>query len=183
MKCQITGKNIVVTDAMRNAIEAKLSKMDKYFVIDDEVEAKVLVRTYKESQKIEITIFTRMMDFRVEVKNDDLYAATDLAIDKLEGQMRKLKTRLDRRHKESLGKSIAFENFVSESEEEANDEIVRVKELDLTPIDMEEAITKMEALDHNFYIYLDEEDNKVSVIYKRDDGGYGVLQVNSPSVK
>lgn len=177
MKCQITGKNIVVTDSIRNAIELKLKKMDKYFVIDDNVEAKVLVRTYKQSQKIEITIFTKMMDFRVEVKHDDLYAAVDLAIDKLEGQMRKLKTKLDRRHKESLGESIAFENFITENDD-TNDEIVRVKEIDLTPMDLEEAITKMEALNHSFFIYLDEEDNKVSVVYKREDKGYGVIQAN-----
>ena len=178
MKCQITGKNIVVTDSIRNAIELKLKKMDKYFVIDDNVEAKILVRTYKDLQKIEVTIFTKMMDFRVEVKHTDLYAAMDLAIDKLEGQMRKLKTRLDRRHRDSLGKSIAFENFQAEQVNE-NDEVVRVKEIDLTPIELEEAITKMEALNHSFFIYLDAEDNKVSVVYKREDGGYGVIQANT----
>ena len=123
-----------------------------------------------------------MMDFRVEVKDDDLYAAVDLAIDKLEGQMRKLKTKLDRRHRESLGRAIAFENFISE-EDDSNDEVVRVKELDLSPMDMEEAITKMEALDHSFFVYLDSEDEKVSVLYRREDGTYGVLQVNSPEVK
>ena len=73
MKCQITGKNITVTDSIRFAIETKLSKMDKYFVINEDVEAKVLIRTYKDAQKIEITIFTKMMDFRVEVKDTDLY--------------------------------------------------------------------------------------------------------------
>ncbi len=182
MKCQITGKNIVVTDAIRNVIETKLQRMDKYFVIDEEVEARVLVRTYKESQKVEITIFTRMMDFRVEVKDEDLYAAVDLAIDKLEGQMRKLKTKLNRRHKENLGRAIAFENFQSDEEQDENDEVVRVKELDLEPLDMEVAITKMEALDHSFFVYLDAEDEKISVLYKREDGGYGVLQVNSPDV-
>ena len=182
MKCQITGKNIVVTDSIRNAIETKLRRMDKYFVINEEVSANVLIRTYKNSQKIEITIFTKMMDFRVEVKHDDLYAAMDLAVDKLEGQMRKLKTRLDRRHRDSLGKSIAFENFQAEQVNE-NDEVVRVKELDLSPMDMEEAITKMEALDHSFFVYLDSEDEKVSVLYRREDGTYGVLQVNSPEVK
>ena len=117
MNYQVVGKNIVVTDAIRATIEEKLHRMDKYFVIDDEVVAKVLVRTYKTSQKVEITINTKMMDFRVEVMDDDLYAAIDLAIDKLEGQMRKLKTKLDRRHKMSLGESIAFENFESEDEE------------------------------------------------------------------
>ena len=182
MKCQITGKNIVVTDAIRNAIETKLRRMDKYFVINEDVEAKVLIRTYKNAQKIEITIFTKMMDFRVEVKDDDLYAAVDLAIDKLEGQMRKLKTKLDRRHRESWGRAIAFENFISE-QDDSNDEVVRVKELDLSPMDMEEAITKMEALDHSFFVYLDSEDEKVSVLYRREDGNYGVLQVNSPEVK
>ena len=181
MKCQITGKNVVVTDSIRRAIELKLEKMDKYFVINEEVSANVLIRTYKNSQKIEITIFTKMMDFRVEVKHDDLYAAIDLAIYKLEGQMRKLKTRLDRRHRESLGRAIAFENFEAENDD-SNDEIVRVKELDLKPMDMEEAITKMEGLGHSFFVYLDDEDEKISVVYRREDGGYGVLQVNTPKV-
>ena len=176
MKCQITGKNITVTDSIRNVVESKLSKMDKYFIVDDEVEAKVLVRTYKQSQKIEVTIFTKVMDFRVEVKHDDLYAAIDLAIDKLEGQMRKLKTRLDRKHRNSLGENIAFENFVAENDE--NDEVVRVKDIDLTPMELEEAIIKMEALNHSFFLYLDAEDEKVSVVYKRNDGGYGVIQAN-----
>lgn len=181
MKCQITGKNVVVTESIRRAIETKLEKMDKYFVITEEVSANVLIRTYKTSQKIEITIYTKMMDFRVEVKDDDLYAAVDLAIDKLEGQMRKLKTRLDRRHRESLGRAIAFENFEAENDD-SNDEIVRVKELDLQPMDMEEAITKMEGLNHSFFVYLDAEDEKISIVYRREDGGYGVLQVNSPGV-
>ena len=181
MKCQITGKNVVVTDAIRNTIETKLQRMDKYFVITEDVEAKVLIRTYKDAQKIEITIFTKMMDFRVEVKEQDLYAAVDLAIDKLEGQMRKLKTKLDRRHRENLGRAIAFNNFQSEADDES-DEIVRVKELDLEPMDMEEAITKMEALGHSFFIYLDNEDEKISVLYRREDEGFGILQVNSPSV-
>lgn len=182
MKCQIVGKNIVVTDAMRNVIENKLSRMDKYFFNPDEIEARVLTRTYKDSQKVEITIFTKMMDFRVEVKNDDLYASIDLAIDKLEGQMRKLKTKLSRRHKENLGKAIAFDNFVSDEDDE-NEEIVRVKELSLTPMELDEAVTKMEALDHSFFVYLDSEDEKISVVYKREDGGFGVLQVVSPDVK
>lgn len=175
MRCQIVGKNIVVTEAMRRAIEEKLAKMDKYFIINDEVIAKVLVRTYKTAQKIEVTIHTKMMDFRVEVSDADLYAAVDLAIDKLEGQMRKLKTKLCRRHKESLGESIAFENIDNEDDEE-NDEMVRVKEVYLEPMDIEEAITRMEALGHNFFLYRDSEDDMTSVVYKRYDGGYGVIQ-------
>lgn len=176
MKCKIIGKNVTVTDSIRAAIESKLQRMDKYFIINEDVQANVLIRTYREKQKIEITIFTKMMDFRVEVSCEDLYAAIDLAIDKLEGQMRKLKTKLDRRHKESLGKAIAFENIESDEEIEENDEIVRVKEIFLEPMDIEEAATRMENLGHNFYLFLDKEDNCVSVLYHREDGGYGVIQ-------
>ena len=175
MRCQIVGKNIAITDAMKRKVEEKLSKMDKYFVINEEVVAKVLARTYRTMQKVEITINTKMMDFRVEVSANDFYEAVDLALDKLEGQMRKLKTKLCRRHKESLGESIAFENFINEEDDE-NDEMVRVKEVYLKPMDIEEAITRMEALGHSFFLYRDADDDLISVVYKRFDGGYGVIQ-------
>ena len=160
---------------MRKTVEEKLSKMDKYFIINDEVVAKVLARTYKTTQKVEITINTKMMDFRVEVSSDDFYNAVDLALDKLEGQMRKLKTKLYKRNKEGIGESIAFENFIADEEDE-NDQMVRTKEVYLAPMDLEEAITRMEALGHSFFLYKDKEDNLVSVVYKRFDGGYGVIQ-------
>lgn len=175
MKVQIIGKNIVVTDSIRAAVESKLARMEKYFIINEEVTAKVLCRTYKTAQKVEVTINTKMMDFRVEVMHDDLYAAIDLAIDKLEGQMRKLKTRLDRSHKMSLGESINFDNFENEEDEE-NLEMVRVKEVYLEPMDLNEAIIRLENLGHNFYLFKDKEDNCVSVLYKRFDGGYGIIQ-------
>ena len=89
--------------------------------------------------------------------------------------MRKLKTKLCRRHKESLGESIAFENIDNEEDNE-NDEMVRVKVVYLEPMDIEEAITRMEALGHNFFLYRDSEDDMTSVVYKRYDGGYGVIQ-------
>ena len=179
MKYQIIGKNIEVTDGIKEALLKKMSRMDKYFVIDDDVTCRAVVRTYKTGQKVEITIFTKMMDFRAEVVDDDLYAAFDLAIDKLEGQMRKLKTRLDRRNREGLGKSIAFENFDAEQEEEENDEVIRTKSYLLTPMSVDEAITRMEALGHNFFMYLDDEDQMISVLYRRADGGLGIIQAEN----
>lgn len=178
MKYQVIGKNIEVTDSIRAEIERKLSRMDKFFVIDDDVLCRAVVRSYKVGAKVEITIFTKEMDLRAEVKNDDLYAAFDLAIDKLEGQMRKLKTRMDRsKAAASLGKSFAFEN-VEEFEPE-NDEIVRTKSIYLNPMTIDEAITRMEALGHSFFVYLDSDDDRISVAYKRFDGGYGVLQAEN----
>lgn len=181
MKYQIIGKNIEVTKGISDALIKKLSKMDKYFLIDEDVECRAVVRTYKTGgQKVEITIFTNMMTFRAEVVDVDLYAAFDLAIDKLEGQMRKLKTRLDRKsNKHGLGKSIAFENIIDDEIEEEKDEVVRTKGYHLEPMDIEEAITRMNALGHDFFMYLDEEDNMISVVYVRKDGGYGVIQAEN----
>ena len=182
MKYQILGKNIEVTDGIRSSIEKKLARMDKYFVINDDVTCRVVVRSYKVGSKIEVTIFTPQMDFRAEVKNDDLYAGVDLAIDKLEGQMRKLKTRMDRSKsgKIGLGKAVAIDNFepyVDEPEEEET--VVRTKSVFLEPMNIDEAVTRMEAIDHDFYMYLDDEDGKIAVVYRRDDGGYGVLEAET----
>ncbi len=180
MKFQIIGKNIEVTDSIRGEIEKKLARMDKYFVIDDSVLCRAVVRSYHVGAKVEITIFTKEMTFRAEVRNPDLYAAVDLAIDKLEGQMRKLKTRMDRtKESASLGKAIALENIVEEEEEAEAEEVVRTKSIYLEPMSIDEAITRMEALGHSFFLYFDEEDSRLCVAYKREDGGYGVIEAEN----
>jgi putative sigma-54 modulation protein len=180
MKYQIIGKNIEVTEAIRDTIEKKLSRMDKYFIINDQVLCRAVVQAYKVGAKVEITIFTKQMDFRTEVRNDDLYAAVDFAIDKLEGQMRKLKTRMDRtKEANGLGKSIAFENFEEEAEKAEDEEVVRTKSIYLEPMTLDEAITRMEALGHTFFVYLDSDDEEISVAYKRFEGGYGVIQAEN----
>jgi putative sigma-54 modulation protein len=181
MKYQIVGKNIIVTDAIRQTLEKKLSKMDKYFVINDNVDCRVVVSSYKDFKKVEVTIFTKQMTFRVEVKNPDLYAAMDVAIDRLEGQMRKLKTQMSRRNKVSLGEAIAFENFEADEEEfnKEDDQIVRTKSIFLEPMSLDEAVIRMEALDHAFFLYLDKDDNLISLLYHRNDGGLGIIQAEN----
>ena len=179
MKYQIIGKNISVTDAIRDDIERKLRRMDKYFVINDDVLCRAVVRSYTVGAKVEITIFTKEMDFRAEVKNDDLYAAVDLAVDKLEGQMRKLKTRMDRtKESDSLGRALAMENIIEDAEED-KEEIVRTKSIRLEPMSIDEAITRMKPLGHSFFLYLDEEDDEIAVVYRRIDGGYGVIEAEN----
>ena len=160
MKFQIIGKNIDV------------------IVINDDVLCRAVVRSYQVGAKVEITIFTKQMTFRTEVRDNDLYAAVDFAIDKLEGQMRKLKTRMDRtKEADSLGKALAFENF--EEQDDGDETIVRTKSIYLEPMTIDEAITRMEALGHSFFVYLDDDDNEISVAYKRLDGGYGVIQAEN----
>lgn len=181
MKYQIIGKNIDVTEGIYAALTKKLSKMDKYFNENDEVSCRAVVRSYKKNEaKVEITIFTKDTTFRAEVKKDDLYAAFDLAIDKLQGQMRKLKTKLKRRYDhDGIGKAIAFEQIQDETTKEDEAKVVKTKVLTLKPITVEEAALEMEAIGHDFYLYLDTDDEKISVIYKREDGGYGLLQADS----
>ena len=181
MKYVITGKNIGVTEGISNALQTKLAKMDKYFLINDEVECRCVVSAHKEAQKVEVTIFLPSMPLRAEVENPDLYAAIDLVVDKLEGQMRKIKTRMDRSNgRISLGKAINFEEIKEEKKEDGEDVVVRTKSYYLQPMSIEEAITRMEALGHDFFVYLDEEDDRISTVYIRKDGGYGVIQAENP---
>lgn len=182
MKYQIIGKNIVVTEGIENAITKKLSRMNKYFRIDDKATCRAVVSSQKVGAKVEITIFLPSMILRAEVEHADLYAAVDLAIDKLEGQMRKLKTRMDRGNskKFSFAQSIVFKEIEDEAEEEKKDDkVVRAKSYYLTPMTIDEAIARMEALGHSFFLYLDEEDEHISVVYVRNDGGYGVIQAEN----
>lgn len=181
MKYVITGKNIEVTEGISNALQNKLAKMDKYFLINDEVECRCVVSAHNLVQKVEVTIFLPSMPLRAEVENEDLYAAIDLVVDKLEGQMRKIKTRMDRSNNRlSLGKAIDFDQVEEEEKESEGDIVVRTKSYYLQPMSIEEAITRMEALGHDFFVYLDEEDDRISTVYIRKDGGYGVIQAENP---
>lgn len=174
MKVQILGKNITVTSAIAERIENKLTHLEKYFIIDEDVVANVVVRVYPTKQKIEVTIPTKFVVLRAEVVHDDLYAAIDLAVDKLEDQIRRQKTRLTRRHKEKLAYSFIEDQEIDEAYEE--EEVVKTKSLVPDTMDLDDAIMRMEMLNHSFFIYRDEETKEVAVVYKRHDGGYGLIE-------
>lgn len=176
MKIEIVGKNITVTDAIRARIEQKLGFLEKYFLIDEETSARVVVRVYPNNQKIEVTIPTKMAILRTEVVHEDLYAAIDLAIDKLEDQIRRQKTRLSRKHKEKLALSFLQEEINEDEGNNKKDVIVRTKTIEAEIMDLEEAIMRMEMLNHSFFIFTDSETDKISVVYKRNDGGYGCIE-------
>lgn len=180
MKYQIIGKNITVTKGISSAIEKKLSKMDKYFDPNEEVECRAVVSAYQNGDKVEVTIRTKDVVLRTETKNPDLYAAVDLTIDKLEGQMRKLKTKMKKRYeREGIGKAILYDQILDEKLKDEKNIEVKTKSYKLTPITLDEAILEMESVGHDFYVYLDSEDEKVSIVYKRKEGGYGLIQVEN----
>lgn len=175
MKYNIRGDKMLITDAIKDYAEAKLGKLEKYFK-DDEITANVLARVRGNSQIVEVTIPTSKFILRSEEENDDLYAAIDLVSDKLERQIRKNKTRLNRNTKDSV-KEFNFD-FEIKEEEESNEKIVKRKNVEMKPMDEEEAILEMELLGHSFFVYKDMDINKICVIYKRKDGNYGLIETN-----
>ena len=174
MKITLREKNIEITEAIEEKVSEKLSKLDKYFIVSENVEAKVLVRTYPYGQKIEVTIPTEYVLLRAEVVDQDLYNAIDLVIDKLEGQIRKYKTRLNRKSKDN---KLAFNlASIEPLEDEEEDVLVKTKTITPKPMDMEEAIMQMELIGHSFFVYRDTETDAISIVYRRNDGDYGLIE-------
>lgn len=172
MEMVIRGDKIKVTEAMKNYIEEKISKLEKYLEDSDSIRANVVIKVKNHNQIVEVTIPLKSFILRSEESQEDFYAAVDKAIDKLERQIRKNKTRLMSKQI----KSYDFSFSEIEDVEENKDKIIKRKKIEVKPMDEEEAIIQMELLNHQFYMYKDSETNAYSVIYKRKDGGYGIIE-------
>jgi len=176
MKYNIRGDKLEVTDAINNYVESKLDRLNKYFKEDD-VLANVLLRVRGNSQIIEVTIPTDKFILRSEEEDKDLYAAIDLVTDKLERQIRKNKTRLNRQNLDNKYKDFNFDyEFTNEDESDEEEVIVKRKKIEMKPMDEEEAILQMNLLGHEFFVYKDIHTNEVCVLYKRKDGNYGLIE-------
>lgn len=173
MEIMIHGDKIKITSSMKDYIEEKLGRLNKYLEKGDNVRANVIVKVSNHSQRVEVTIPLKSVILRTEDSQQDFYAAVDKAIDKLERQIRKNKTRIATKQvKEDYGFSL--EEIENEEVEETK--LVRRKKVEVKPMDVEEAILQMELIGHQFYMYKDSETNKYNVVYKRNDGNYGVIE-------
>ncbi len=172
MNINIRGDKIDVTESIKKYVKEKLARLDRYFEDASKIDAHVLVRARNGEQVIEVTIPTARYTLRAEEKNSDLYAAIDLVIDVLERQIRKNKTKLNKRKEEI--KDFAF---IPEEEEEYEDEnqIVKRKTIVSKPMSEEEAILQMELLDHDFFVFKNADEDCFSVLYRRKDGNYGII--------
>ncbi|CDI48383.1 ribosome hibernation-promoting factor, HPF/YfiA family [Clostridium tetani] len=173
MRVTVTGKNIEITNALRNVVEKKLEKLDKYFKPD--VEAQVTLSVEKNRQIIEVTIPFNGVILRGEEANEDMYASIDLVIDKLERQIRKQKTKLQKR---MHGDSLRFQ-FIPDYEGDKFKEeskIVKTKRFAIKPMSSEEAVLQMELIGHNFFVFESADTGEVNVVYKRKDGNYGLIE-------
>lgn len=174
MKFNIHGKKVEVTEPIKKYIEEKIGKLDKYLSNPEDITAKVVIRIVGRDQIVEVTIPIQKIVLRCEERHEDLYAAIDIVSDKLERQIRKNKTRMQKRvnKSEPIGFDLSFEDLKDETEQT----IVKRKEIEMKPMSEEEAILQMNLIGHEFFVFKNVDTGDVDVLYQRKDGNYGIIE-------
>ena len=175
MRFNIRGSKDILDDSVKNYIETKIGKLDKYFENPSEITANILVKTVGINEVVEVTIPIKKAILRAEVSNKDVYAAIDLVLEKLERQIRKNKTKI--KHKSNKENIDVFIDFEITEEDMNNNKIIKRKEIENKPMDEEEAILQMDLLGHDFFIFKNIATDNVAVVYKRKDGNYGIIEM------
>ncbi len=175
MKITTQGIGIHVGQRLEERIADKLTKFDKYF--GDEASFLIKIHPERDVKKLEITMKLQNRMYRAEAKDEEILTAMDRAVDRLESQIRKQKTRIDKQihdfsYMKQYLKDIVEEGVVEEEEKQ----IIKKKSFELIPLSQDDAILQMEMLGHSFLVYLDAESGNVCVVYKRKDGNYGLIE-------
>jgi putative sigma-54 modulation protein len=178
MKFNIRGQNLEVTEPLNDYVEKKLSKLEKYFETPPASDVMVTLSVMKGLQTVEVTIPLKGVMLRAEEKNNDMYASIDLVTDKLERQIRKHKTKVNRKTRQEGGlRDILRVDAPSQFEDEDEEyELVRTKSFMMKPMDIDEAILQMNMVGHSFFVFSNMDTEQVNVVYKRDDGKYGLIE-------
>ena len=173
MKFIISGKNIDISQGLRDAVEDKIGKLEKYFKPDTEVHVTLSVE--KERQKIEVTIPVKGNIIRSEQVSSDMYVSIDLVEEIIERQLKKFKSKLidQKQHAASVFKQDFIEKDYMDEEEV---KIIRTKKFDVKPMYPEDACIQMELLGHGFFIFVNAESDQVNVVYRRKGGTYGLIE-------
>lgn len=175
MDILVRGDKVEVTKAINDYIKEKLSKLDRYIDSSDKVKATVVINVKNYSQKVEVTIPLKNFILRAEETQDDLYAAIDIIVDKIERQIRKNKTKLQSKKMKDV-KGIILDYIEDFGAERLESTIVKRKKIEFKPMSEEEAIIQMELIGHQFYLFKDADSLKPSLVYKRHDGNYGIIE-------
>ncbi len=174
MKVIITGRKIDISAGMRSYTEKKLQKLDKFF--DDAADAQVTLSVEKDRQTAELTIYFGGFVYRAEDTTEDMYASIDRSVDLIERQIRKNKTRLE---KKLRGGAFDIPDEAAMESEEKEFKIVRSKKHALKPMSPEEAILQMNLLGHEFFVFHNDETDKIDIVYRRKDGNYGLIEAEA----
>ena len=179
LKFNIRGENVEVTESIRNYVIKRISKLEKFFEDNVEANAHVNLKVYpNKTFKVEVTIPLPYLTLRAEETSSDMYGSIDLVTDKLERQIRKYKTKVNRKSREKGYKNMDFVPDVEDEPVSDDLKIVRTKQISLKPMDPEEAVLQMDMLGHDFFVFEDAETNGTSVVYRRKDGRYGLIEIN-----
>lgn len=176
MKFTIIARKFNLTDQVKEYVEKKLSKLDKFF--KDEAEARIVLGTIKDNEYIEATIYASGMIYRAEESDKEILAAVDMIVDIIERQIRKNKTRLEKKIKKDAALEALLINGeeYTEGEEKGDYDIVKVKRFQVKPMTPEEAVLQMKLLGHTFFIFKNSETSEMNVVYERKDGRYALIE-------
>ncbi|MCF0130721.1 MAG: ribosome-associated translation inhibitor RaiA [Pseudobutyrivibrio sp.] len=174
MKVTITGKNIELTKGIKDAVEERLSKLDKYF--NKNTEASVTLSVEKGNQKIEVTIPMKGHVIRAEQITGDMYASIESVTDIIEGQLNRYRKKIIDRQQSDSTVLFAQDYLEDEQSEEDSIKIVRSKKFDMKPMYPEDACLEMELLGHDFFMFRNAETDEINVVYKRKAGTYGLIE-------
>ena len=179
LKFNIRGENVEVTESIRDYVIKRISKLEKFFEDNVEANAHVNLKVYpNKTFKVEVTIPLPYLTLRAEETSSDMYGSIDLVTDKLERQIRRYKTKVNRKSREKGYKNMDFVPDVEDEPVSDDLKIVRTKQISLKPMDPEEAVLQMDMLGHDFFVFEDAETNGTSVVYRRKDGRYGLIEIN-----
>lgn len=177
MKITIRTKGSVkMSDTVREHINNQVMELDKMFNQSENVNVNVLCADVNDKVKTEITIVLKHVILRAECKGDTLYASINQAVDKIEQQLIRYKKKVNAMIKKRDGISQYFVEKANESVEEETETVVRFKQIDVMEMSVDEAITQLELLNHQFYMFKNETTHTIAVVYKRNNGGYGVIE-------
>ncbi len=174
MIIKLSGRNVDITEALRNQVYKKVGKLERYFNPDTEAQVTMTVENYRHI--VEVTIPFNGIVIRAEEETDDMYASIDKVLDKLERQIHKHRTRLGKRFREGAFKndSPIFSEHIETEDYEPR--VVRTKRFALKPMMIDEAILQMDLLGHSFFVFRNAETDEINVLYKRKDGNYGLIE-------
>jgi putative sigma-54 modulation protein len=178
MRMNIRGENLEVTPALREYVDKKLGRLERYFDTPLSNNVHVTLSVVRDKHVVEVTIPLQGVLLRAEAKNDDMYASIDLVVDKLERQIRKHKTKVNRKLvRDGDIRNLFVEEAPAVSYDEEDDyEVVRTKKFTMKPMDVDEAILQMNLIGHNFFVFANMDTEDINVVYRRDDGRYGLIE-------
>lgn len=174
MKINVRGKNMEVSPALQEYLEKRMGKLEKYF--DSQIEVQVTMSIVKGDHIVEATISIDGLILRGEETSQDIYASIDMVVDKLERQMHKYKTKINRKLKYSGIKDLNEQMVETKPQEDAEPVVVRTKRFAMKPMSVEEAILQMNLLGHSFFVFANADTEEINVLYVRKDGNYGLIE-------